>query len=173
LSRKIESQDRRAEILEVGLSVPRPSNNEPVGARRRAAGLPALLGTSAASLVALGVLSLLAAHDVEPFAGSAPVLVGLMGGAGLVVAGLTGIALRPVRNLNDTPVIRLNNTRVIRGEVLNERSHYHAERLNELASRRRGEDTRALPAVSPPPPPRRTNTRFSSNGAGTSYVSHG
>lgn len=155
------------------MSVPSPSNHESVGARPRAAGLRALLGTSAASLVALGVLSLLAAQDVEPFAGSAPVLAGLLCGAGLVVAGLTGIARRQVRSLNDTPVIRLNDTRVIHGEVLNRRSLYHAERVNELANRRRGEHTRALPAVSPPPPPRRTNARFSSNGAGHSYVSHG
>jgi hypothetical protein len=160
-------------MLEVGLSVPMPSNNEPVRARRRAAGLRALLGTSAAALFALGVLSLLAAKDVEPFAGSASVLAGLMFGAGLVVAGLTGVAHRQVHGLNDTPVIHLNDTHVIRGEVLNERSLYHRERVNELARRRRGEHTRALPAISAPPPPRRTSTGFSSNSAGDSYVSHG
>jgi hypothetical protein len=121
----------------------------------------------------LGVLSLLAAQDVEPFAGSASVLAGLMCGAGLVVAGLTGIARRQVHSPNDTPVIRLNDTNVIRGEVLNERSLYHRERVNELARRRRGEHTRALPEMSPPPPPRRISTSISSNGAGHSYVSHG
>jgi hypothetical protein len=51
----------------------------------------ALLGASAAVLVPVAVLSALAAEGVEPFGGSIFVLGGLMGGAVLVVAGLTGV----------------------------------------------------------------------------------
>lgn len=77
-------------------STERSSGNERAEGARSRVELGAPLGASAVCLVLLGVLSLLAAKDLEPFGGSVSVLAGLLAGAALVVAGLTGVAPRHV-----------------------------------------------------------------------------
>lgn len=75
----------------MGLGIADPRRAEGPVVSRPTGTLWALLGASAAVLVAVAVLSLTAAEGVEPFGGSVSVLIGLLGGAGLIVAGLTGV----------------------------------------------------------------------------------
>jgi hypothetical protein len=139
--------------------VARPDDNELSGARRPAAELGPLLGASAAALVVLGILALLAAEDVEPFGGSVSVLAGLLCGAGLVVAGSAGISRRHMAAVPDTSAA---------GETPGSRSAVRTHRPDDPARRQRADDTRVLRTVAagapppPPPPPRRAPVRMGS-----------
>src|SRR2546421_2680472 len=82
--------------------VARPHDNRLFEGRRPSDELGPLLGASAAALVVLGILALLAAEDVEPFGGSVSVLAGLLCGAALVVVGSAGVSRRHVARIPDT-----------------------------------------------------------------------
>ncbi len=125
--------------------VARPHDNEVFGAPRQAARLGPLLGASAASLVLLGILALLAAHDVEPFGGSVSVLAGLLCGAGLVVAGLAGVAHR------QTP--RPRDTAGVREDARETASSARGLPPGGRTDRRRPDDTRIMRTVASGPPP--------------------
>jgi hypothetical protein len=96
------------------------------------------------SLVVLGVLSLLEAKDLEPFGGSISVLAGLLAGAALVVAGLTGVARRHMSPLRDRTAGR---------EFLETRSVDAASWPDNGAREDWVTATRMMRAVDTPPPP--------------------
>jgi hypothetical protein len=96
------------------------------------------------SLVVLGVLSLLEAKDLEPFGGSISVLAGLLAGAALVVAGLTGVARRRMSPLRDRTAER---------ELLEARSVDAASWPDNGARDDWVTATRMMRAVDTPPPP--------------------
>jgi len=134
--------------------VARPHDNRLFEGRRPSDELGPLLGASAAALLLLGILALLAAEDVEPFGGSVSVLAGLLCGAGLVVVGAAGVARRHVT--------RPPNIAATRGEVLEARSSDRTGRADDRA-RQRADQTRIMRTVAaglpPPPAPRRSTPR--------------
>jgi hypothetical protein len=125
-------------------SIARPSGKEPSEGSRPPVELGPLLGATAVSLVVLGVLSLLEAKDLEPFGGSISVLVGLLAGSALVVAGLTGVARRQVSPVPDPTAGR---------ELLEARSVDVGSWPDNGARDDWVATTRMMRAVDTPPPP--------------------
>ena len=142
--------------------VARPHDNELFEAPRQAARLGPLLGASAVSLVLLGILALLAADDVEPFGGSVSVLAGLLCGAGLVVAGLAGVARRQTPRPRDTAGVREDTEAASSARVL----------PPGAADRRRPDDTRIMRTLAsgPPPPPVPATRRVRRAGSSSRYT---
>ncbi|TMM15551.1 MAG: hypothetical protein E6G01_09895 [Actinobacteria bacterium] len=143
--------------------VARPHDNELFEAPRQAARLGPLLGASAVSLVLLGILALLAADDVEPFGGSVSVLAGLLCGAGLVVAGLAGVARRQTPRPRDTAGVR---------EDAEAASSARGLPPGARADRRRPDDTRIMRTLAsgPPPPPVPATRRVRRAGSSSRYT---
>jgi hypothetical protein len=125
-------------------SIARPSGKEPSEGSRPPVELSPLLGATAVSLVVLGVLSLLEAGDLEPFGGSISVLAGLLAGAALVVAGLTGVARRQISPIRDRTAGR---------ELLEARSVDAGSWPDNGARDDWVAGTRMMRAVDTPPPP--------------------
>ena len=129
--------------------VARPHDDDVTQPRTPAVELGPLLGASAVALVVLGVLALLAGEGLEPFGGSVSVLAGLLCGAGLVVAGLAGVARRSLT--------RLPEEATARDGTIRPRPSDQAQPADERTHSQRVDETRIMRTVAagpPAPPPR-------------------